>query len=135
MQMIGVFFRMSFLTPNLKINEPYRCSNFLEYDFPASMRNQLSTWKSVRWVFKPWDSRQSHETWQVWNTVVGHFTSKQYIYATRNHVYRNTNQRGDSTKQSRDLKKNNLSACMLVIWLYSTIPGICNRTVPTLQHV
>lgn len=38
--------------PNLKINELYRCSDFLEYDFPESTRNQLSTWKSMRWVFK-----------------------------------------------------------------------------------
>ena len=65
--MIGVFFRMSFLIPNLNNNEPYRCSNLLEYDFPESMRNQLSTLKRMRWVIKSWDSRHSCETWQVWN--------------------------------------------------------------------
>lgn len=31
-----------------------------------SMRNQLPAYESVRYVVTPWDSSQSHETWQVW---------------------------------------------------------------------
>lgn len=68
--MEGHFLELSWLSidtsaSNLETN-PTVPTFFYSLTFWKSVRNQLPTCKSVRYVMKSWDSRQSSETWQVW---------------------------------------------------------------------